>query len=123
MRCLILSLSLGLSGAAWGQDTTPYEGSWTAKWTTQNHVPAEGAVVVKGMAGTFKRLGRAGRDPCPFLSAPIEVTVATADTLSFTVLRSQALQGCTDSTLTLQRVEANRLQGSFASGVAIELTR
>ncbi|WP_326539839.1 hypothetical protein [Pseudorhodoferax sp.] len=123
MRHLVLACMLAAASAALAQ-ANPYEGKWTAKYTTANGNLAQAEVVVQGMGGSWDRLGgKARSDRCTFGAAPIEVASATADELMFKVLRSQALQGCTDMQLTLRRVDDKTLQGAFGNGIAVELTR
>ncbi len=123
-------LSLGLivlaaqGAGAFAQAANPYAGAWKLKFgQTDQRVGIEGSVEVQGDAGTWKTTATGRNDPCVGRDAPIAVQKATAEQFVFRVMRSKALAGCQDFTVTMNRVDENNLQGELRNGWKLQMTR
>ena len=117
-------IALGLPCAsAFAQATNPHNGAWKVQFDSTERVQVQGTVDVKDDGGAWKIVSRDSRDACAGREAPIVVRKATAEQLVFRVMRSQALAGCPDFTVTMNRVDDNSLQGAINNGWKVQMTR
>ncbi|KQP14707.1 hypothetical protein [Pseudorhodoferax sp. Leaf267] len=123
MRNWIATLLLCAAQAALAQPN-PFEGQWTARFKTFGQ-DREAKLDVQPPGGTWQVLYLpAGADICFKLKAPIEVLRSTSDEMEFVVQRSKTLAGCADiKPIVLRRIDDKTLEGAFADGIPLRLTR
>lgn len=105
------------------QEANPYKGTWAVQFDVTDRVAVTGTVEVNDRDGLWKIPAYSRKDQCVGRDAPIVVQSATPDKLVFRVMRSQALAGCQDFTVTMNRVDDNNLQGAFHNGTKVQMKR
>lgn len=109
---IALATMLLLSSTAMAQ-TSSYNGTWNAAYKNDQGSLREGVVVVEDLGGTFVINGQVPSNPCAGLKVPIAVEQATAEELSFQVIRSKVMAGCRDSTVRMKPLDAKTLEGTY----------
>ena len=113
MRARILAACLlAFAGAASSQDAVNYSGKWLAQVTPPSGKTYEASVVIDDKAGTWQAMASSRNDPCVGRPVPIAVLTATADQLSFRIKHAEAIPGCADSTVRVNRVDDKTMKGT-----------
>lgn len=130
MRRIMASLmrfafaAVALQGAhALAQEANPYNGTWAVQFDAPGRPGIKGTVDVNGQGGLWKTVSSTRSDTCAGRDAPIDVKSATPEKLVFRVMRSQALAGCPDFTVSMNRVDDNNLEGAMHNGWKVQMTR
>lgn len=118
------AIVLTLGGANAGS-TNPYNGEWSATWTPPGAPGPVGAkVVFDNDSGSWQTIvTRDVLNNCAGKTHKIGVTESSPEKIVFTVLASQSLPGCPDTTLTAKPVDERHLEAKGSSGAKIEFTR
>lgn len=81
---------------------------------------------MKDDGGTWKVWGTSRdtkRNPCIGRDLPIVVQLASAEGLAFRIEGSKVLAGCPNGSVTLKRLDNQRLEGQFGDGRTLTLVR
>jgi hypothetical protein len=102
-----------------------YAGRWYGSVAIASGAEIGVEVVLGGGSGTYRLIPfRAGVvNPCYGKLFPVHVTAATERELSFDVDEAELSPRCTNQSVSLQRTDANRLEGLKADGRAVRLVR
>ena len=109
-----------VASAVFAQTQNPHEGTWKATWQGASR-PLEASVVIKGMAGFWKTYSSSRSNPCVGREAPLVVTSATPDALSFTAKFSDVIATCENFDVELKR-DGALLKGTRGR-LAVEMVR
>lgn len=112
------------AGAGWAQ--SPLDGNWRVTFSTEGSDGREGAVGIKGGAGTWTTFGRGDRDRkdvCVGRPFPIALTGDPDAGLNLRVDAAASVAGCRDRKATLKRVDDKTLEGTFDNGRSLKLVR
>lgn len=120
MKTAIWLASVFFAATAAAQSPNPYEGVWKATWQGASR-PLEAAVMIKGLGGSWKTFSTSRSNPCVGREAPIEVTVATSDTLKFTAKFSDVVANCENFDVEL-KADGSGLRGTRGR-LAVEMVR
>jgi len=113
MRTKILAASLlAFVAGVSAQEAANYSGKWLAQVTPPSGKTYEANVVIDGTAGTWQAMASSRNDPCVGRPVPIAVLTATADQLAFRIKHAEAIPGCIDSTVRVNRVDDKTMKGS-----------
>jgi hypothetical protein len=113
MRSSILATCLiGFVALASAQDAVNYSGKWRAQVTPPSGKTYEAYVVIEDKAGTWQAMTASRNDPCVGRPVPIAVLTATADQLSFRIKHADAIPGCVDSTVRVDKVDDKTMKGT-----------
>lgn len=123
MKFWLVAAGITCAGLALAQEANPYNGKWRVDVETRNGFKYQAALLVNDKAGTYQAVAHLRNDACAGREAPIAVKQATSDVLEFAVLKSQALAGCKDWTVTLKRKDDKTLEGRFPDGSQATVVR
>jgi hypothetical protein len=108
LAACLLAFVAGVSA----QEAANYSGKWLAQVTPPSGKTYEANVVIDGAAGTWQAMASNRNDPCVGRPVPIAVLTATADQLTFRIKHAEAIPGCVDSTVRVNRVDDKTMKGS-----------
>jgi len=109
---LVATGLIGFVALASAQDAVNYSGKWRAQVTPPSGKTYEAYVVIEDKAGTWQAMATSRNDPCVGRPVPIAVLTATADQLSFRIKHADAIPGCVDSTVRVDRVDDKTMKGT-----------
>jgi hypothetical protein len=109
---LVATCLIGFVALASAQDAVNYSGKWRAQVTPPSGKTYEAYVVIEDKAGTWQAMATSRNDPCVGRPVPIAVLTATADQLSFRIKHADAIPGCVDSTVRVDRVDDKTMKGT-----------
>jgi hypothetical protein len=113
MRATFLATCLlGFVGGVCAQEAVNYSGKWLAQVTPPSGKTYEANVVIDDKAGTWQAMSTSRNDPCVGRPVPIAVLTATADQLAFRIKHAEAIPGCVDSTVRVNRVDDKTMKGT-----------
>jgi hypothetical protein len=113
MKSSILAAGLmGCAIVAFAQDAGNYSGKWRAQVTPPSGKTYEAYVVIEDKIGTWQAMAANRNDPCVGRPVPIAVLSATADQLSFRIKHAEAIPGCVDSTVRVDKVDDKTMKGT-----------
>ncbi len=113
MRATFLAICLlGFVGVVCAQEAVNYSGKWLAQVTPPSGKTYEANVVIDDKAGTWQAMSTNRNDPCVGRPVPIAVLTATADQLAFRIKHAEAIPGCVDSTVRVNRVDDKTMKGT-----------
>jgi hypothetical protein len=113
MKSTVLAVCLmAFVSAASAQDAVNYSGKWRAQVTPPSGKTYEAYVVIEDKAGTWQAMAASRNDPCVGRPVPIAVLMATADQLSFRIKHAEAIPGCVDSTVRVDKVDEKTMKGT-----------
>lgn len=119
-RCLAtLAGALALCSSAFAQDATPFVGTWSGQYTTEEGFEREAELVIRPDGGTWKShpKGSAGRNnPCFSREFPVFIQAASPTDLSISVKAGTIVPGCVNLKADLRLVAPARLEGKFRTG-------
>jgi hypothetical protein len=128
LRLVVLSLAIASSGLQ-AQDSQSLDGTWHFTMQVADvKFPHYGEVVLNGTTGTWKIFARRSKQlleiPCIGRVFPLKVLPSEPEyVLTFKVLESDVLQGCSDIKVALRAVAANKLEGTTSRGYPITMER
>jgi hypothetical protein len=111
---------------ALAQNTSAYDGKWSATFTDPTGRDNAAEVTISDTAGTWRDLDRRNErkvDKCNGKEFPIDVKARSAAKIVFRVAASTVLRECRDRHVTLRPVDGKTLEGTFADGRSIRLVR
>jgi len=117
----LLMLGLALPAVAWGQNANPFVGKWTVNWQGKSR-PLQADLVITESGGTWKTFSQSRDDPCVGREAPVEIRAVDTKTLKLSVRHSEAVQGCKDTQVELELIDAQRATGKRGE-IGLALTR
>lgn len=107
----ILFLMLAIcSVAAFSQPANPFLGKWKVTWEGAKQI-YQATLIIDGTGGSWKTLAHNRHDPCVGKEVPIAIQSSSADAMTIKLKFSEVLQGCTDSTVKLTRVDDKTFTG------------
>jgi hypothetical protein len=112
--------------SAFAQTKNIYDGNWTVKWTNANGIGRQAHLNLASDSGTYKAspfVQRGRPNQCETVEQPVKVEKASPEELVVAINASKGMVGCPDNKLTLRKVDEATLQGHFAGGTAVTLTR
>jgi hypothetical protein len=113
MKSTILAGCLiGFVAAACAQDAVKYSGKWRAQVTPPSGKTYEVYAVIEDKAGTWQAMAASRNDPCVGRPVPIAVLAASNDELAFRIKHAEAIPGCVDSTVRVNRVDDKTMKGT-----------
>jgi len=121
---LIASAILLTLGGAIAGPTSPYNGEWSATWTPPGAPGPVGAkVVFDNDSGSWQTMATRPGDNCVGQKHRISVTESGPEKIVFTILASQTLPGCSDTTMTAKPVDEKHLEATTPTGIKMGFTR
>lgn len=118
---------LALTGAsALAQDASTYVGNWTATFVGPSGRDSAAEVTLSEAGGAWRDMDRRNErkvDKCNGKDFPIDVKARSAAKIVFRVAASTVLRDCRDRNVTLRPVDDKTLEGTFANGRPVRLTR
>ena len=117
MRSVVLAITVGLlSASAHAQSNPVPDGKWEATWQTPQGAPRTAALELQGGSGTFRNVGTwRGADACFTRPAPAKIEMKDGEPY-LTIMRSQALAGCQDSSAKLTVGADGSMTAAFPDG-------
>ena len=79
-------------------------------------------MVITESGGTWKTFSQSRDDPCVGREAPVEIRAVDTKTLKLSVRHSEAVQGCKDTQVELELIDAQRATGKRGE-IELALTR
>lgn len=108
---LFLPLCLAIHAPiASAQSVNPFFGKWKAEWQTEKRTE-EAHFTLNDKGGTWKTLAKSKSNPCVGREVGIEIVKSSPDEMTLKLKFSEAITGCTDSTLHLKRVDDKTIAG------------
>ena len=123
MRSYLFAIAALVTSVATAQDASSLAGEWTAKYVGRNGRPIQAEVSISGSGGSWQSLSRSTENPCNGKKFPLLVASQGADAVTLTVKASEVIAGCSDHVLDLKRIDAKTLEGTFATGTKVVLSR
>ena len=106
----LLTISLALPAVAWGQSANSFVGKWSVTWQGKNR-PFQADLVITESGGTWKTFAQNRDDPCVGREAPVEIRTIDTKNLKLSVRHSEVVQGCKDTRVELELIDAERAIG------------
>lgn len=119
-QCLVAMFFAVSSCAAFGQSSNPFIGKWKVTWQGEKRT-GEAALVIEETGGSWQTFAKSRRDNCVGLKVPIAVESSSGNAMTIK-LKFSVLQGCSDSTVELKRVDDKTVSGTRGSADLV-LTR
>lgn len=123
---LAISLLALTDASALAQDASAYDGKWAATFVNPAGRENAAEVTISDAGGTWRDIDRRNErkvDKCNGKEFPIDVKARSAAKIVFRVAASTVLRECRDRHVTLRPVDGKSLEGTFADGRSIRLTR
>lgn len=93
-----------------------FVGTWNVEWQGAR-TPQQARLIITESGGTFQRSARTKFDPCVGAEAPIALQDINGQDATVLVKYSEALQGCADWKLQIQKIDDQTMTGKRGSAV------
>jgi hypothetical protein len=121
MRAFVISTLLGVCAQAMAQAPAEFVGTWKVTWHGAKK-PQEAKLVITDSGGTWRTYDSSRNNPCIGREVPISVKVQSPGEVAIDLKFSEALAGCSNSIVTLKRVDDRNLQG-FRGSAEVKAVR
>jgi hypothetical protein len=99
------------SFSAFSQPANPFLGKWKVTWEGAKKI-LQATLIIDGSGGSWQTLDHSRVDPCVGKEVPIAIQSSSADAMTIKLKFSEVLQGCSDATVKLKRVDDKTIAGT-----------
>ena len=122
IRKLILLPFIILPLITTAQTPSAFVGSWKVTWEGDKRQHEARLVLAESGGGSWKTFAQKKGNPCMGREVPVSIEGLSQDTIVLKLKFSEAIAGCTDSSVTLKRLNDKAISGS-REDVALTIVR